>query len=756
MVDKALVDKAVEKLVAAKRYSPRSDIESIAEFLSERPPFDDLDHGMVDDIAAAARKLLPAPAAPAAPAAGNRPGAFRHNGDAGGRAAPRRTFEAAPTPSAPFRFVTLPDKVAPGEKRPLNDPSKGDLCATIKVTWVAESPLLISEENEGNKTVEPMRLGKNGPFVIPGASLKGMIRAATEIVALGKLGFANLHHRYGLRDFEHPYYSEEATVSKVGLVRAGWLTSRQEDGKEVWELTPLGDNWAHIEISQMGFARSGNWKGTELLAKYRAIRATIESSGGGRDPVLFDFQKTDQFSPLVRDSTGRRIVHPEKDGQKGVYVFSGKVPGTNSNKRFEYVFFDQPSGTPIRIKPEVRQLFERLYSKPSKNKPEPDGNWKVLKPTLAAGRRIPVFYVGDPEGQGADFFFGLTRLFKIPHKRSVGDVLARSHAAHAVRPDWSGVADYHPDFVENLFGYVVERDDVGLDEEERMSVGARKGRVAFGFAFLEPGQPPPRLSAQPIETIMMAPRASYAPFYLRGKESKDYSAAEPPKLAGRKRYLPRSEVPNFDASLQMIRKMGDVQITAASRNGSVSNDVKSRLTFLLPGQGAKEIRFTSEIRLHNVTKAELGAVLFALTHGGNASGKARHMLGRARPFGAGQIRVDKAALTVIPNDDGDNQANAAHSPYLEAFIAEMRKVAPAYPNVDTVTEFVGLSQPNKSLALDYMPLNAFNEIRKEVKPLKTRVSREGRVIGPAAKPALAEHEKAGPEDRLLPVPKGKV
>lgn len=750
MVDQALLDKAVALLTAAKRFTSRSDAESIAEFLSERPPFDDLDFDEVDDIAAEAKKRLTAPVTPPAPRASDRPGG------AGGREAPRRNFDNAPTPSAPFRFVTLPEKIAPGEKRPLNDPTKGDLCATIKVTWVAESPLLIGKENANTRIVEPMRLGDNGPFVIPGASLKGMIRAATEIVALGRLGFANLHHRYGLRDFEHPYYSEEATVSKVAEVKAGWLTARKDGDKEIWELTPLGDNWAHVEIKELGFARSGNWKGNDLPVKYQAIQATLTANGDRRAGVMFDFGKTEEFSHVTKDTTGRRIVYPARGGQKGIYVFSGKVPGTNSKKRFEYVFFDKPVGTPIRIEPKIQQLFERLYSKPSKNKPEPDGNWKVLKPTLSAGRRIPVFYVGDPVGQGADFFFGLTRLFKIPHKRSVGDVLAKSHAAHAVKPDWKSEADYHPDFVENLFGYVAERDEVGLEADERMNVGARKGRVAFGFAFLEPGQPAPRLSAQPVETIMMAPRASYAPFYLRGTESKDYSASEPPKLAGRKRYLPRAEAPNFDVSLQTIRNIGNTQIVAASRNGSVSNDVKSRLVFLMPGQGAKEIRFGSEIRLHNVTKAELGAILFALTHGGNPSGKARHMLGRAKPFGAGQIRIDKPALTITPNDGGDSEVNANHAPYLEAFIAEMRKVASDFPNVDTVNEFIGLSQPNNGLALDYMPLDAFNKLRKEVKPLKTRVSREGRILGPGAKAALADHEKIGTEDRLLPVPKTKV
>jgi hypothetical protein len=49
-----------------------------------------------------------------------------------------------------------------------------------------------------------------------GATVRGLVRSAVAIVAFARLGSANLHHRFGIRDFEHPYYEN---VTRVGEVK---------------------------------------------------------------------------------------------------------------------------------------------------------------------------------------------------------------------------------------------------------------------------------------------------------------------------------------------------------------------------------------------------------------------------------------------------------------------------------------------------------------------------------------------------------
>ncbi|MFS8037560.1 RAMP superfamily CRISPR-associated protein [Xanthobacter sp. AM11] len=784
-IDPKILDDAVAFLKKKKHIGPRSNLEDVMETLSERSPFDDLDDQELEAVALAALKAL-ASSAPPAPAPKPVASSQRGGRPQGGAV---RAWPDIPA-AAPFRFVVLPEEVAsPEQQVALDEPLKDGFCATLTVDWAAETPLLIGATAErgddaakGKRAppVKPMRLGLGGSHIIPGATIRGALRSATEIVALGKLGAANLHHRYGLRDFEHPAYGRGAMpVSQVDEVHAGWLHWEGSRTSRQWFITPAQE-WAHISIDQMldsglvGRTRltREQWIDQKLDAKY--IAAGMFENG------LFDFRKTVAVGPPVPDETGRKISAP-RGGRTGTLVFAGKLPkgkGEGGNKKFEYVFFDAPSAEPQLLGEETVATFIRLNSKPSRNKPVPDGSFAALEKTLEAGRRVPVFYVGRLEGsQGRDFAFGLTRLFKVPHERCVGDVLG-SQPRHA---PWRNASPTHyaPDFVENLFGFVLEPDDIGLGFGDRVSpqAAALKGRVSCSHAALLPQTPAREL--QSIATVMMAPRASYAPFYLRSEAEKDYSAATQPKLAGRKRYLPR-RTPDmaFAAAQTQMQTQLTEQIRRLEATGKgVSADIQSDLIFLAPAKDA-ELTFRGAIRLHNVTAAELGAVLFALTHGGDPAKPYRHMIGRARPFGAGQMRIAALRLAVEPNagesdlvraPDADEVlrreglegfvpapasgeaagANASLRPFLDAFAKHMRKTAPLYPRIPVVQEFLGACDPRSTAAippaeLSYMELKQFNEIRRAVKPLKEDAkTRQAR--------APASYAKAR-DGRLLPAP----
>jgi hypothetical protein len=422
-----------------------------------------------------------------------------------------------------------------------------------------------------------------GNYVIPGATLGGLIRSAMEIVAFGKLGSANLHHRFGIRDFEHPYYE---SVAKVGQVKAGWLTGAVDrNGRFTMRITPC--DWAHVLIDDMAadsqfkakVSARQNWIQMELEKKYGALGMTRESA--------IDFTATFGYGPAF-DDNGRAVRNPLKGGTPGEPVFSGKLPGTEGKKKYEYAFFDRPGASAVSINDEIVEDFIRLNSKPSKNRPLADGSWKKLKPTFEAGHRVPVFYVGDLARGDRDFFFGLTRMLKVPHERSVGGVLA-GQGRHRATAKWlqhengsQELIGYDADFVENLFGFVVEpKDLLPKDAPEDPGIRAltnvaRKGRVAFSFASLIGGPGAARLSA-PIAVVQSAPRASFAAFYLKPAKSggvggeADYSAHPPPRLAGRKRYLPRNPAPDLEGRLTKIEAMGGRQ-REAIRGGPGGRD----------------------------------------------------------------------------------------------------------------------------------------------------------------------------------------
>lgn len=651
--------------------------------------------------------------------------------------------------SQPYRFIDLPDRVVAPEAgmidHPIDEPLADGFCGTISVEWIAESPLLIggpaTGKSTGDGTVEPLTIG--GKYVLPGATLRGLTRSVTEIVAYAKMTQGNWHYRFGLRDFVHPYFVEDSGVSKVDQVKGGFLRVRKANqgvdpsaaivelnGEAfIYELTSNLE-WGHVRIPSL--AKLGvpanllQEKADRGRVNYPQWTGNLPFDAGGREGKYtllkmgraenVDFSRQHSFR-LVSSENNRQVYDADVQGsKKGVMVVSGKLPG-GGNKIYEY-FITPNDAAPVHLlRKDTALLFERLHSRPGKgDKLEADGNWKMLRKLAFKDSGIPVFYVGNPDFERPDqnFFFGLTRLFKVPHRRAVSDVLYGEQPAHRPR---IGKTYENVDFVENLFGYVVEPRD-WLNEETDKSVApsavARKGRVAFGFAPLSKDTKA-KLS-NVVDVIQMAPRASYAPFYLRG-QVKDFSGPKP-RIAGRKAYFPQFTKPDATEALSRFKAFGDKQrrdVIESSKNPP-SPDTWSHLRFLVP-DGDRPLVFAGEIRVENVTATEIGAILYAITHGGDGQKRFRHMLGRGKPFGAGQMRIGRVKLSIVANgpagvgrlkpvsdaerfnpqnghgfgEDGDQSLH----PFLDAFEDYMRsQIGATYPlQSPPICEWLGMSDP---------------------------------------------------------------
>ncbi|MEL7027583.1 MAG: RAMP superfamily CRISPR-associated protein, partial [Pseudomonadota bacterium] len=446
--------------------------------------------------------------------------------------------------TAPFRFVPLSDTVAKVQDAPAphNVPDPERMSAVIDVDWQVETPLLIGEAtaSDGRESVvEPFKLGDR--YAIPGATLRGAMRAIVETVSMGRLFQMNRHARYALRDFEHPSYKKfvEAGLGSPGL-QAGWL--QQINGHP--HITPC--DWAYVPISALvgssDPSTTSKWAHKDRSQKYRDRGILWRGTEA--------FRETARMSD-IGEHQNKRLFKPDPNGGRpGYLICSGAVPGAKIvNKKYEYAFFDK-SSDPRPISDKAWDVFETSNCKPSQNKRKPDGSWEEFYKTYEQGGRVPVFYVGDLDNTHEDphFSFGLTRLYRIPHDRSLGQVLLKGNPAHRLSKLIGDTWVPEPDFPDILFGHVFEPQDIDGErnpKEDRTGYVppnevARKGRVSFDFAF-PTGTSRFALWPEngPVETIMGPPKPSFAPFYLEGTE-KDYSTgAGDLKLAGRKRYLPR-------------------------------------------------------------------------------------------------------------------------------------------------------------------------------------------------------------------------
>jgi hypothetical protein len=657
----------------------------------------DLDDGEGEALFSEGRRAAGA-AAPRAAAPGR-------GGPGAGRAASAAMLDEADV-TAPFRFVALNDTVvgpepavlAAWEDGRLHDrPLPGGLSGRIAVTVTCDGPLLVGGA-EGDQS--PARLGAD--YVIPGATLRGLTRATLETAAFARLSQTNLHRRYGIRDFDHMLFRDEARAD----LRAGWLrcvNPEAEEGERRFEIAPC--RWWAVRIRDLpGVEDSGAghlaWLGLTMAQRYGAL-------GMGEGP--FDFGRAALFAPAAPGPGGVPRVTPGDGPIRGVYVCANRsptlakltaqtlddeeaAPRKGAQKKTEAVFADAPDGPPLEVPAQVWRDFAANNSRPSRRRPTPVGNWAVLAAQAMAGGRVPVFWVADAQERVADL--GLTRAFKRAHRFTQGDVLARSGGgAHVLSAD---AECFKPDFVEALFGFVHEPETAGGMEAQAHGRRHLKARARFGFARLDPATPA-RLS-EPVRTVMGAPKPSFGPFYLAGTGNKDWSD-EGARLAGRKVYPARGH--------------GAAAVRAAleAAAGNAQGEAGTTLRFLEPARGGA-LRFHAELRLHNVTEAEAGAVLWALTLGG--VGTRRHMIGRAKAAGAGQARID--AAPALSRHVGGPAPEAAE--LLAAFEAFIGTRVPGWRDSPPLCDLLRASDPEwggkPARRLAYLGLQRHRALRKAV------------------------------------------
>ncbi len=781
-IDEGAAQKILDAL-RGQRINP-NDRELLFERVQEQ--MDDLgldgdDEALVQAYASRVRTSLGSASSGRTERGGQRPGPQERS-----RPAPLDTDR-----SSPFRFVLLNETVATAEDEVercgLDVPLPEGFCGKIAVTWAAETPLLIGAQRQtagdrgaprvrrGGGPDAPMRLGAHGPYVIPGATLRGLLRAVCEIVAHGRLWQVNRHHRYAVRDFTHPLFTEENRPTWDTL-HAGWLHRRRPEdgdpppGASEYVLTQCRKYLIRIRDLPAGLnggrpTANGDfhrrWLDTQLRDRYCAAGQVAEGAP--------DFTRPGRFS--LHPSRPEHVV-PDPGGRiDGFFVFSGRSPTVGGrtpadrakveaeldaqdaqrpgepghHKKREYVFIDDPAQQPEPLTQDAFRRFELAHAKPaSRGKAVPDGSYAVLHRTLERGGRIPVFYIGDLATQGSDFSIGLTRLFKRGHQFLVGDKLAKE-AAHRISPG----APPPRDMVEALFGQVYEPGDLGKDAAVGVTPAdiAWKGRVSFGFAKLRAGGA--RESAV-VESVLMAPRASYAPFYLRGTY-KDWTDADS-RLAGRKRYFPQYPA-GADARRAARQSVYD---TLHRRRGNDNNETLSRLVFLEPAASDGELVFDGEIRLHNVSAAEIGMLLWALTLGGDPAKPYRHMIGRAKTAGAGQVRIKALRLKLSGNDAAadahlappdewelpgpgregwTDRDGASLTPFLRAFETAMRRCDRNWPQTAPVLELLGCARPEFGRAerdagrAEYLQLPRFRALRDAVKAGPGRPQGPDRLLG---------------------------
>ena len=465
-----------------------------------------------------------------------------------------------------------------------------------------------------------------GTPLIPGSTLRGMVRALVEVVGHGRMRWVAQEPTFTFRavaassddPLRDPY--REVIGSFGRNVRAGYLEKEGDDWYVRPAMTPAEKGWpggdAYIKVKERqigskdipGYLRFNSPRYRPQLHK---ISFNVTLHRGGRGGHV----QVSQIGP--REANFQ---------YQGVLVCSGNMmetgkPGQESPRR-NHALVLEPNAKARRLKIN-RQAVKDYIAGMTPFQQDELKEWGGGQSRLKAGN--PVFYV--PEGDQV-FYFGHSPNFRIP-ARLHGATRAATPQDFVPEPLY---ADAHPDLADAIFGWVEEREDRG---GRRRVIGPEKqraGRVFFEDAhFVGASEDGVWLKDEPITPhVLSGPKPTTFQHYLAQDAKAGHNPDRKDSLA---HYgTPRGETQVRGHKLYWHKGAApDIEATAAEREHEKQ---LTRIVPLKPG-----VRFRFRIHFENLREEELGALLWVLTLPGEEETEYRHRLGMGKPFGMGAVKI---------------------------------------------------------------------------------------------------------------------
>jgi CRISPR-associated protein (TIGR03986 family) len=592
---------------------------------------------------------------------------------------PRRPDRIA---SAPYNFVPLPEVVVTAvesaSELPDHDRYYPDRCTGyFEVTLTTMSPVYVRcpltrqefdlDEQNKDRNGRPIdnqtrytdcikntpdffyTRDRNQP-VIPGSSLRGMLRSVLEIVSYGKvqwvMGKKLIYRAVGDASSLGDHYRKQMLGSNKAQppnmhfdypssrVKAGYL--RKTDTG--WAIQPAreiyGETFVHVEYQKAYPIIKG--RGRQLVHDVfvkPAKRAPLNRGPRGRGNLTLDLAITE-----------RVFATPDQGLVRAKLIESGHIEGKHPKHWHCAIYEPDPTQKLIPIPDDMWEIYQedRDLTRGLPTRPlQQDGD--------------PLFYLLDADGNLV--FFGPTMMFRLPYTKRPIDLVPQELR----RPE-------DIDYAEALFGFVRTAEELenmkqrGVITEIPPQGDKRRayaGRVFVTDAVLEEGQTDFWLSPNPITPkILATPKPTAFQHYLIQQEPDDKNKLDhydspPPHntvIRGHKRYWHQG------LSTDRGLTLSEIEEHIEETNEIPSNSTQhTQFRPVKPG-----VRFKFRIYFENLSERELGALCWTLHPLGNPGKTYCHHLGMGKPLGMGAVKLEATLyLTNRPTRysslfDGDN------------------------------------------------------------------------------------------------------
>lgn len=560
-----------------------------------------------------------------------------------------REIEASRQAIAPYNFVELPDRVVtidphslPPQDRFHPDRLTGEyVCELTTASPVYIRAGLSPEDYEAGFEAkdQPAFFYTHRPDepVIPGSSLRGMIRSLVEVASYSKISAVTndslVFRMVGDGRYRNYLMHEDQKNMFTPLFRAGYL---HKIGSE-WFIHPAqminGVTWARIRSDP------------ELFRKLRPHGKSKNAS------IIYVSVSQPQYQPIrggfisiYHSNVIQTSDHPAPGLTEMVLTKSGFI----ASKRSEVVVFPVDLNERIHISDE---LIERYRDQLTPAQRQLLGSNGVLIDGKKDEQVMqPVFYLPHPSKPDQIFFFGHCRLFRIPYPHTPLDLIPKD-----LRDE------DQIDLTEAIFGYTKKKpEDKTRNEQKDDKPCAYAGRVNFSDAHLEPDQKDLWLEDKPtILKILSGAKPTTFQHYLVQPEPGKYIIGKTkdgkPKFELRLRDYTNATSQTVLRGHKFYWQKGNVSRDEIAESAKVEED-DTQHTRVRPLRSG--VKFTFYIRFENLSMVELGALQWLFNIG--SDDKVRFKLGMGKPLGMGAVGV-KAQLrlrdatkryTKLLNDSG--------------------------------------------------------------------------------------------------------
>ena len=486
---------------------------------------------------------------------------------------------------APFQFVPFCTKVLipyrSADELPRHDAILPNLkSGEIHISLRAETPVFVSDGRQYPDNVQRFFRGANGKRMIPGSTLRGLLRENMQI-----LGFGVIRPGEDLEDYQI-YYREIAGTS-VGS--AGSLKKKYHNvlGVNVCK-APGGSSYSEPKNVRIGWLkREDSAEGKPSYSIYPALGELIRVPRSHSDVLQFGEGDARLVSVSYTEANGRavRIAPRGRETQEtmrpGTLLYTGR-PVSHPNCLYLFPEMDAASATAEKVSDDDILSYQADLEQRRNSLPKDRVSFWELP--ARDGESKPVFYL-HAEGH---IYFGMSRFPRIGYPHSIAEGLPESHRRRI------GQLDY-------------PRAILGFAEPQE---GGSAYRSRVGVGDLEAVGDP--AEGAPVSMILGNPKPSWYPGYT--EEGTDYAQDEF-RLRGYKQYW-----------------LKDTQKTAVKEGKE-----KVGTTFRPLPIGTE---FRGVVRYRNLSEEELGLLLWCL----RLEDGCYQTVGMGKPHGYGRVKLTIRAL----------------------------------------------------------------------------------------------------------------